>query len=87
VRYLRRVDVVPLVDFVGFGTLGVAPVVLVHYASTVPDVQREAAPVIEEVEEVIEEVGKPKESHKPIHHFHTHAHSHDYGKSVQELEK
>jgi hypothetical protein len=88
VRHPRRVGVVHVDGFVGFGTLGVVPAVLVRGPSIVLDVQRGAAPATEEVERVIEEVENwPKESHKPIHHFHTHAHSHDYRKSVQVLEK
>jgi hypothetical protein len=87
VRHPRRVGVVHVDGFVGFGTLGVVPAVLVRGPSIVLDVQRGAVPATEEVEEVIEEVGKPKESHKPIHHFHTHAHSRDCHKSVQVLEK
>jgi hypothetical protein len=89
VRDPLRLDVVPLVAMsVESHTLGVVPVVLVHDPSIVPDVQRVAVPAIEEVGRVIEEVENwPKESHKPIHHFHTHAHSHDYRKSVQVLEK
>jgi hypothetical protein len=88
VRYPPRVDVVPLdgVGFVESGILEVVPAVLVSDPSTVPDVQRGAAPATEEVGEVIEEVGKPKESHKSIHHFHTHAHSRDCCKNIQVLE-
>jgi hypothetical protein len=82
--------VVPLdgVGFVESGILEVVPVVLDHYASAVPDVQRVAVPATEEVGQVIVEVENwPKESRKSIHHFHTHGHSHDYRKSVQVLEK
>jgi len=84
-----RVDDVPLVaGFVDSDILEVAPVVYVHGPSTVLDAGRVAAPAIEEVERVIEEVRNwPKESRRPIHHSHIHAHSHDYHKSDQALEQ
>jgi len=89
VRHPPRVDVVHLVvGSLESGNLEVAPVVLVHGPSTVLDAELAVALAIEEVERVIAEVGNwPKESRKPIHHFHTHAHSHDDHKSDQVLEQ